>query len=73
MALFGTLSIALKGPTNRLTNLVAGSIFGLGAFITFVDAVTVNLYGLYNLSLGLAVVALALVILLAYRMPKTRP
>ena len=45
LMLFTVLSLILKGSINRWTNIIAGTIIGIGTFIAFVDAVTENLYG----------------------------
>ena len=65
------LSVILKGSTNRLTNLIGGSVLGIGFLAAFIDAVTVNLSGIYNLMMGAEVIIIIIIILFAYRMPKT--
>lgn len=64
------LTLILKGPTNRLTNLIGGTVVGIGFLAVLIDAVTVNLNGIYNLMMGAAVIMMILIIVVAYRMPK---
>ena len=65
------LSLILKGSTNRLTNIIGGSVVGLGTFIVLIDAVTVNLYGFYNLMMLAVVIIMVSIIWFAYKLPKT--
>jgi len=64
------LTLILKGSTNRLTNLIGGTVVGIGFLAVLIDAVTVNLNGIYNLMMGAAVIMMILIIVVAYRMPK---
>jgi hypothetical protein len=70
LLLLAFLSLILKGSANRLTNIIAGSVFGLGALMVLVDGVTVNLYGLYNPMMGAMVICMVLVVWFAHKMPK---
>jgi len=70
LMIFAVLSLTLKGKINRLTNIVAGSIFGLLAFIVLVDGVTVNINGFYNLMMSAFVISMVLVVWFARKMPK---
>jgi hypothetical protein len=70
LMIFAVLSLTLKGSTNRLTNIIAGSIVGIGTFIALVDAVTVNPYGYYNLMMGAVVASMVLIVWLAYKIPQ---
>jgi len=70
LMVFAFLSVTLQGKTNRLTNIIAGAILFIGTLVAFIDGVTVNLYGIYNLMMGVVVISMFLVILFAYRMPK---
>ena len=65
-------SLILKGSKNRLTNLIGGSILGIGFLAVFIDAVTVNLMGIYNLMMGIDVIIMNIIIVFAYRMPKSQ-
>ena len=71
LIIFAILSLILKGSTNRLTNIISGSVVGLGFLAAFVDGVTVNLSGMYNLMMGADVIIMIIIIVFAYRMPKT--
>jgi len=70
LIIFASLSLILRGSANRLTNMIAGSVLGLGALMVLVDGVDVNLYGLYNPIMGAMVISMVLVVWFAYRMPK---
>ncbi len=68
--IFAFLSVTLKGSLNRLANIIAGVIIGIGSIVAFFDGVTVNLYGIYNVMMGVVFISMVLVILFAYKMPK---
>lgn len=65
-------SLILKGSTNRLTNLIVSSIFGIGFLAVFIDAATVNFIGIYNLMMGIDIIIMIIIIVFAYRMPKSQ-
>lgn len=65
------LSIILKSSTFRLTNIIGGSILGIGFLAVFIDAFTVNLSGIYNLMAGADVIIMIIIIILSYRLPKS--
>lgn len=69
MMLFAFLSLVLPSRLNRLTNIIAGAIFGVAQAIMLVDG-TVG-YGsrVFNLMTGASVVALASIIWFAFRWP----
>jgi len=66
------LSLTLKGSTNRWTNIIGGSAFGLAALIILIDGVTQNLYGTCNLMMGANVIIMVLVVWFAYKMPRSQ-
>jgi hypothetical protein len=66
------LSVIPKGSTNRLTNLIGGVILLIGFLAVFIDAVTVNLSGIYNLMMGVDVIIMIIIIVFANRIPKTQ-
>ena len=70
MAVFGVLSLVLKGAARRTTNIVAGIVFGVLTLAVLVDAMNVNLYGVYNAMLGVGLVVLVALVWLAFRLPK---
>lgn len=72
LIIFAVLSLILKGSTNRSMNIIVGSVFGLGFLAALVDGVTVNLSGIYNLMMGIEVIIMIIIIVFAYRMPKTQ-
>ena len=72
LIIFAVLSLILKGSTNRMTNIIAGSVIGLGFLAALVDAMTVNLSGMYNLMMGAEVIIMIIIVVFAYRMPKTQ-
>lgn len=71
LIVFAILSVILKGSTNRLTNLIGGSVIFIGFLAVFIDALTVNPSGLYNLMIGSDVVIMIVIITFAYKMPKS--
>ena len=72
LVVFAILSVILKGSTNRMVNLISGVVVFLGFLAAFIDAITVNFSGLYNLMLGIEVIIMINLIYFAYRMPKTQ-
>ncbi len=64
------LSLTLRGPTNRWTNIIGGSVIGLGTIIALIDGLAVNFYGVYNLMIGAVVVMMVSVVWFAYRIPR---
>ena len=70
LIILAILSIILKGSMNRSTNLIGGAVLGLGFLAAFIDAVTVNLNGIYNLMIGTEVIIMIIIILFSYRQPK---
>jgi hypothetical protein len=66
------LSVILKSPTNRLVILIGGVVCFLGFLAALIDAVTVNFSGIYNLMMGIEVIIMIILIVFAYRMPKTQ-
>jgi len=72
LIIFAVLSLILKGSTNRSMNIIVGSVFGLGFLAALVDGTDVNLYGIYNVMMGIEVIIMISIIVFAYRMPKTQ-
>jgi hypothetical protein len=72
LIIFAVLSLILKNSTNRMTNIIAGSVIGLGFLAALVDAMTVNSSGMYNLMMGADVIIMIIIVVFAYRMPKTQ-
>ena len=72
LLIFAVLSLILKSSTNRWTNIIAGFVIGFGFLAAFVDGVTVNLSGIYNLMMGIVVIIMIIIIVIAYRIPKTQ-
>ena len=72
MGAFAVLSLVLKGAARRTTNIVAGIVFAVGTLAVLVDAMNVNLYGVYNATLGAGLVVLVALVWLAFRLPRTR-
>lgn len=64
------LSLVLPSRLDRLTNIIAGSIFGVAQAIMFVDGITAYPVATFNLMTGATVVIMASIILFAYRWPK---
>ena len=71
LIVLATLSVILKGSTNRLTNLIGGLVCLIGFLAVFIDAVTVNLSRIYNLMMGAEVIIMVFIIVFSYRMSKT--
>ena len=72
LIIFAILSLILKGSSNRMMNIIVGFVLGLGFLAALVDGVTVNLSGIYNLMMGVEVIIMIIIIMFAYRMPKTQ-
>ena len=72
LIIFAILSLILKGSSNRMMNIIVGFVLGLGFLAALVDGVTVNLSGIYNLMMGVEVIIMIIIIVFAYRMPKTQ-
>ena len=72
LIIFAVLSLILKGSSNRMMNIIVGFVLGLGFLAALVDGVTVNLSGIYNLMMGVEVIIMIIIIVFAYRMPKTQ-
>ncbi len=73
MMVLAFLSLTLKGDTNRLTNIIGGSVIGLGTLIALIDGVTVSIYGRYNLMMGTVVVFILAIVWFSYKTPKFQP
>lgn len=67
---FGFLALVLPTSWNRLTNLIAGSIVGVGQVAMLADGLTGYPSATFNLMTGATVVAMATVVWLAYRWGK---
>ena len=67
------LSLVLKGSTYRLVNLIGGVVCFIGFLAVFIDAITVNLYGIYNVMMGVDVIIMIFIIALSYKIPKSQP
>ena len=72
LIIFAVLSLILKGSLNRSLNIIAGSVLGLGFLAALVDGMDVNLSGIYNVMMGIEVIIMIIIIVFAYRMPKTQ-
>ena len=72
LIIFAVLSLFLKGSTNRSINIIVGSIFGIGFLAALIDGMDVNLSGIYNVMMGVEVIIMIIIIVFAYRMPKTQ-
>ena len=66
------LSLFLKSSTNRLVILIGGVVCFLGFLAALIDAVIVNFSGIYNLMMGIEVIIMIIIIVMAYRIPKTQ-
>jgi hypothetical protein len=67
---FAFLSLTLTSRLNRLTNIIAGSIFGVGQLIMLIDGLTAYPSATFNLMTGATVVFMASVIWFAYKWPR---
>lgn len=70
MMVFGFLTLMLPRTLNRLTNIIAGSIFLVGQLIMLLDGLTAYSDASFNLMTGAAVAFLATVVGLAVRWPR---
>ncbi len=68
---FAVLALVLKGNTHRFVNMIAGGVFAVIALLAFIDSFTVNMQGIYNLLLAVAVVLYGLIWWFALKTPKT--
>ena len=67
---FAFLSLVLPSRLDRLTNLIAGTIFGVIQAIMLADGLTAYPTAVFNLMTGATVVVMAAVVWFAYRWPK---
>jgi hypothetical protein len=67
---FAFLSLTLPSRLNRLTNIIAGSIFGVGQLIMLIDGLTGYPSATFNLMTGATIVFMASVIWFAYKWPR---
>ena len=67
---FAFLSLVLPSRLDRLTNIIAGSVFGVAQVAMFIDGITGYPEANFNLMTGATVVIMASIIWLAYRWPK---
>jgi hypothetical protein len=67
---FAFLSLVLPSRLDRLTNIIAGSIFGVAQVAMFADGITGYPEATFNLMTGATVVIVASIIWFAYRWPK---
>ena len=72
LIIFAILPLILKDSLNRSLNIIGGSVFGVGFLAALVDGLDVNLSGIYNLMMGVEVIIMIIIIIFAYRMPKTQ-
>ena len=72
LIIFAVLSLILKDSLNRSLNIIGGSVLGLGFLAALVDGMDVNLSGIYNVMMGIEVIIMIIIIIFAYRMPKTQ-
>lgn len=70
MMVFAFLSLILGDRINRLTNIIAGSVFFLLNAIMLVDGLTAYPSARFNLMTGAEVVFAAAVVWFAFRWPK---
>jgi hypothetical protein len=64
------LSLMLKGQIFRSLTIIGGIIFLAVQIIMFVDGITSYPSSLFNIPTGLTIVVLAILTLLAFRLPK---
>lgn len=67
---FAFLSLVLPSRLDRLTNLIAGSVFGVAQLAMFADGITGYPEATFNLMTGATVVIMASIVWLAYMWPK---
>lgn len=74
LVMMGFAFLALMLPTswNRRTNLIAGSVVGIGQVAMLVDGLTGYPSAMFNLMTGATVVAMLSVVWLAYRWGKSQ-
>jgi hypothetical protein len=72
LIIFAVLSLILKDSINRSLNIIGGTVLGLGFLAALVDGMDVNLSGIYNVMMGVEVITMIIIIMFAYRMPKTQ-
>jgi len=72
LTIFAVLSLILKDSLNRSFNIIVGFVLGLGFLAALVDGMDVNLSGIYNVMMGVEVIIMIIIIMFAYRMPKTQ-
>jgi len=72
LIIFAVLSLILKDSSNRSLNIIGGSVLGFGFLAALVDGMDVNLSGIYNLMMGVEMIIMIVIIVFAYRMPKTQ-
>jgi len=72
LMIFAVLSLIIRDSINRLLNIIGGTVLGLGFLAALVDGMDVNLSGLYNMMMGFEVIIMIIIIMFAYRMPKTQ-
>jgi len=72
LIIFAVLSLILKDSLNRSLNIIAESLLGFGFLAALVDGMDVNLSGIYNVMMGIEVTIMIIIIVFAYRMPKTQ-
>jgi len=72
LIIFAVLSLILKDSLNRSLNIIGGSVLGLGFLAALVDGMDVNLSGIYNLMMGFELIIMIIIIMFAYRIPKTQ-
>lgn len=67
---FAFLSLILPSRLNRLTNMVASTVFGVGQAAMFADGITGYPDATFNLMTGATLVIVASIIWLAFRWPR---
>ncbi|MEW6019551.1 MAG: hypothetical protein AB1760_15935 [Pseudomonadota bacterium] len=72
MMVFAFLSLILGSRLNRLTNIIAGSVFVLIDAIMLIDGLTAYTSARFNLMTGAELVFAAAIVWFAVRWPKTR-
>jgi hypothetical protein len=70
MMVFAFLTLILKGRSNRLMNLIGGSIIGVAQVIMLIDGITGYPSASFNWMTGATIVLLASVVWFALRWPK---
>lgn len=67
---FAFLSLVLPSRLDRLTNIIAGSVFGVAQVAMFADGITGYPEATFNMMTAATVVILASIVWLAYRWPR---